>query len=239
MEYRRREFCRGIAMTQNAYFTYVTGTKPDGDEYAHRTNVQEWIVNQNSAKLIIYVQGPMPNGQHNAFAKKHLLTTTGGQHDGSPKAKITSISAKRRTDTIASTNQSRQDKHDAMAVFAPKHAAQYNAADAYGGAGIGLNTPLTMIHCDAVSPAKLKEAFATAILAIKSNHWHDQGVPPHKVAHTNVRFKEKIIYNQQYNRNDITTTNRMSVTVMKGKTINTYHVFHGAPYNDTYPNAGT
>jgi hypothetical protein len=226
-------------MTQNPYFTYITGTKPGGDQYAHRTDVQEWVVHHNAVKLTIYVQGPLPSDQHNAFAKKHLMTTTGGDHDGSPRGKLTAISSKRRTDTIASTNQARQDKLAELTAFAPKDAAQYNAANAYGANGIGIGTPLTMIHCDAVTPTKLKEAFATAILAIKSNNWQDQGVPPQKVAHTNVRFKENIIYNQLYSKNDITTTNRMSVMVMKDKLINTYHVFHGAPYDGTYPNAGT
>jgi hypothetical protein len=198
-------------MAQNPYFTYITGTKPSGAAYAHRTDVQEWVVHKG-VKLTIYVQGPLPNGQHNAFAKKHLMTTTGGDHDGSPKAKLTAISTKRRNDTIASTNQARQDKLTALTAFAPAQAVQYNAAN---------------------------DAFAVAILAIKSSHWQDQGVPPVKVAHTNVRFTDNIIYNQLYNKNDITTTNRMSVMVMKDKLINTYHVFHGAPYDATYPNAGT
>jgi len=227
-------------MAENSFFSYVSGTAPDGTEYAHRTSVQMWTVPHNGRKLQIYVQGPLPDGQYNAFAKKHLMTTTGGSHDGSPKGKLSAISGKRRTDVLAYTNQARQDKLDEMMQFAPAHAVQYNAANAYGANGIGFGTPLTMIHCDAegMTPHKLQIGFATAIDAIGAKHWHSQGNPPHIVAHTNLRFRENIIYTQLYNKNDITTTNRMCVMVMQDRAINTYHVFHGGPYDPKQPNAG-
>ncbi|HEY4249592.1 MAG TPA: hypothetical protein VGM87_00240 [Roseomonas sp.] len=223
-------------MTENAYFDYITGVNPDHEAYAHRANIQAWTVHAGGKNMTIYVQGPLPDGQHNAFAKKHLMTTAEGT---SPEAKLSSVSSKRRNDTIAFTNADRQAKQDAMTEFAPKNAVQYNSVNAYGANGIGQGTPLTMIYCNSVTPAKLKLAFANAILAIPSRDWANQGNPPNKVAHTNVRFTDKIIYNQLYNVNNITTTNRMAVMVMQDKHINTYHVFHGAPYNAAYANAGS
>lgn len=222
-------------MAENKYFEYLTGMK-DGEAYAHRASVQSWEVNYLKKPFTIIVQGPLPDGQYNAFAKKHLMTTTGGAHDGSPEGKLTSISVKRRNDIIAFSRQDRQDKLDWMTENAPKNAAKYNAQDAFGANGIGNNTPLTMIHCDAVTPAKLKEAFAQAIDAITSRQWEPQR--GQQVAHTNVRFKDAIIYNQLYNANKITKTTGMAVMVMRDRAINTYHVFHGAPFNPAYPNAG-
>jgi len=228
-------------MAANGYFTYVTGMDNNGEQYAYRTGVQAWIVNGSGGSITIYVQGPLPDGQYNAFAKKHMMTTTGGEFDGSPEGKLTAISSKRRNDVIGYTDQFREDKLAAMEKFAPKNAEQYVGAGAYGVNGIGLGTPLTMIHCDAITPTKLKEAFRQAILAIKSANWHSQvsniNQTTNQVAHTNVKFAGSIIYNQLYNQNKITTTNKMSVMVMKAKEINTYHVFHGAPYDATYPNA--
>jgi hypothetical protein len=228
-------------MAANEYFTYVTGMDNNGEQYAHRTGVQAWIVNGSGLSMTIFVQGPLPDGQYNAFAKKHMMTTTGGEFDGSPEGKLTSISTKRRNDVIAFTDQDREDKLTAMKGLAPKNAQQYVATGAYGAGGIGQGTPLTMIHCDAVTPTKLKEAFRQVILAIKSGNWNSQrsniNQSTNSIAHTNVKFTSDIIYNQLYNQNKITTTNKMSVLVMKGKDINTYHVFHGAPYDATYPNA--
>lgn len=226
-------------MVENAYFTYVTGTTPDGSVYAHRTSEQKWTIHgHGGTTMTVFVQGPLPNGQYNAFAKKHLMTTTGGKNNESPEGKLSSVSAKRRNDIIAFSRQDRQDKKTAMEEFAPAHAAQYEAASAFGANGIGFGTPLTMIHCDAITPTRLKAAFGEAIALLNKNssNWHDQG--GHKVAHVNVRFKEDIIYNQLYDKNKITKTSRMAVMVMKDKMINTYHVFHGAPYDPTYLNAG-
>ena len=228
-------------MAANDYFTYVTGMDNEGNAYAHRTGVQAWIINGHGAAMTIHVQGPLPDGQYNAFAKKHLMTTAGGSFDGSPKGKLTSISSKRRNDSIADTNQSREDKLAAMRDFGPKNAEQYVGAGAYGAKGIGLGTPLTMVHCGAITPLKLKNAFRTAILALKSNHWHNQvsniNGTTNAVGDTNVKFDNDIIYNQLYDKNQITTTSRMSVMVMRAKEINTYHVFHGAPYDSALPNA--
>jgi hypothetical protein len=226
-------------MAANEYFNYVQSTDNNGNTYAHRTGVQAWIVNGNKGgSMTIYVQGPLPDGQYNAFAKKHLMTTTGGRH--SPESKLTSISTKRRNESIGVTDQSRDDKLAAMQNFAPKLAEQYKGAGAYGANGIGQGTPLTMIHCDEVTPHNLKEAFATAIRAIPSKKWQTQvgnNGSKNSVAHTNVKFTSNIIYNQLYKLNKITQTNRMAVMVMKAKEINTYHVFHGEPNNATYPNA--
>ena len=228
-------------MVANKFFTYVAGMDDQGEQYAHRTGVQAWIVNGQGASMTIYVQGPLPDGQYNAFAKKHLMTTTGGTYNGRPKAKLVSISTKRRNDSIADTNQSRQDKLAAMQNFAPKNAEQYVGAGAYGTKGIGLNTPLTMIHCDDVTPTKLKEAFRTAILALKRQNWHNQvsviNGTTNAVGETNIKFGSDIIYNQLYGKNDITMMNKMAVMVMLGKGINTYHVFHGEPYNAAFANA--
>ncbi len=225
-------------MAQNAYFTYVTGKKPDGSTYAHRTSEQKWVIHGHGGlTLTVYTQGPLPDGQYNAFAKKHLMTTSGGKHDESAEGKLSSVSAKRRNDIIAFSNQERLDKKTAMEEYAPGNAAKYNAVGAFGANGIGFGTPLTMIHCDAVTPFKLQKAFADAILLLSKStqNWAPQnGV---QVAHVNIKFNEDIIYNQLYNQNKITKTNKMSVMVMKDKLINTYHVFHGAPYNNAYPNA--
>ena len=221
-------------MAENKYFDYVTGKNREGEAYAHRTNVQKWIVNTaGSGQLTIFVQGPLPDGAYNAFAKKHLMTTAGGANDGSPKGKLTNVSENRRKDGLASVLAARQEKLDAMKEFAPKHAIQYNADNAYGAKGIGFNTPLTMVHCDATTPAKLKEAFAKAILAIKD--YDTQGVV--KVGHVNVVFSQDIVYNQLFSRNDITVTNRMSVAVMRDRLINTFHVFHGDQYDPAYPSS--
>ena len=207
---------------------------PDGNEYAHRTGVQAWIVKE----MTIYVQGELPDGQYNAFAKKHLMTTAGGD---SAKAKLSSISAKRRNDTIADTNAGRDAKLAAMTEFAPANAKQYVGAGAYGANGIGLGTPLTVIHCDAVTPAKLKAVFYDAIKTIRSTDFHPQvsniNGTTNQVAHVNIRFQSKIVYNQLYDRNKITETDRLSVLVMRGGPINTFHAFHGGVYNRDYPNA--
>lgn len=222
-------------MTANLFFTYVSGKRPDGTAYAHRTNQQLWTIPHGNRTLSIYVQGPLPDGHHNAFAKKHLMTTAAGD---SPKAKLTSVSSRRRNDAIAATNQARRDEYDELLQYAPAHAAEFNAANAYGMKAIGFNTPLTMVHCnaDGMTPHKLKTAFADAIAAIGSGAWESQGA--HQVARTNVRFKDKIIYNQLYNKNDITVTNRMCVMVMKDRALHTYHVFHGEPYDASQANAG-
>jgi len=229
-----------LAMAANNFFTYFTGTDPDGTSYAHRAGVQAWIVNGQGLSMTIYVQGPMPDGQYSAFSKKHLMTTAGGNSNGSPEGKLASISSKRRNDVIAFTNQSREDKLAALQDFAPTNAKEYVGAGAYGANGIGFGTPLTMIHCDATTPTKLKAAFRTAILALKHSHWHNQvsaiNGSTNRVGHTNVKFEANIVYNQLYSQNNITTTNKMSVGVMCGKEINTYHVFHGAPYDANLPN---
>ncbi len=132
-----------------------------------------------------------------------------------------------------------------MQQFAPKNAEQYVGAGAYGANGIGVGTPLTMIHCDALKPLALKTVFYDAIGVLKKAGgalgWHSQvsniNGTTNNVGHVNIKFKANIIYNQLYNQNKITATDKMAVMVMKGKEINTYHVFHGAPYNAAYANA--
>jgi hypothetical protein len=132
-----------------------------------------------------------------------------------------------------------------MQQFAPNNAEQYVGAGAYGANGIGVGTPLTMIHCDAIRPLALKTVFYDAIGVLKKTRgahgWQGQvsniNGTTNDVGHVNIKFKDDIIYNQLYSQNKITTTNKMAVMVMKGKEINTFHVFHGAPYDATFPNA--
>lgn len=89
---------------KNDYFTYFTHP---GGTAAHRDSVQIW----NAKGLTISVQGKdwTPNG-YNGFAKRHLLTTMGGKHEGNWEAKATRLNTKR----AANPAQRRQPEFNRM-----------------------------------------------------------------------------------------------------------------------------
>ncbi|UFN47005.1 hypothetical protein LPC08_13305 [Roseomonas sp. OT10] len=155
-----------MSWTRTDYFTYFT----DGNTgTTHRAGDQVWNFRYPGDRrdYSIWVSGTNPqNGNHNAFAKKHLLTVKGGK-SGDLEEKLADIHSNRRLEDIDGYNAKRAKQHSRMSLAGQ---AQYPTM-ALGGQAMNTyalgdtTSTLSVVVCDLIPPDKLRYAFAKALSA--------------------------------------------------------------------------
>jgi hypothetical protein len=237
-----RNLGSAVQVQKNTFFSYFAVRDNGGNVgEAHRMLRQVWNANVNGVNFAIQLQGTLPDGGVNVFAKKHLIVAAGGKYadraNGALEKAFHTLDKRMNTGPV---HGGRGNKARAMAgTLVPRAAygnsqdeiAKYQAklADARSGLSKGYVTAAyggtqppgvcTVVLLDGMTQAQAALCFATAI-AQSDDAWSFALTPERTI---NVDFPGNRVVTVRQN-NTYETFRAIQVDVVYDDSV--YHVYH-------------